>query len=80
LEKLQLGTGCGEKKRRVPHPRRHNDRYLFEVLPRVYGQFPAFRFYRWEVMMRESAILGIPGIHTLSFYIDSAKMVSSYST
>ncbi|MCY3761998.1 MAG: ABC transporter permease, partial [Gemmatimonadetes bacterium] len=29
-------------------------------------------FYRWEVMMRESAILGILGISTLGFFIDSA--------
>jgi len=48
------------------------ERYFFEVLPRVYGQFLAFLFYRWEVMMRESAILGILGIYTLGFYIDSA--------
>ncbi|MBF0240182.1 MAG: ABC transporter permease [SAR324 cluster bacterium] len=48
------------------------NRYFFEVLPRVYGQFLAFLFYRWEIMMRESAILGILGVYTLGFYIDSA--------
>ena len=57
---------------RMDAPRRRNDRYLFEILPRVYGQFLAFLFYRWEVMMRESAILGILGVYTLGFYIDSA--------
>ena len=36
------------------------------------GQFLAFLFYRWEVMMRESAILGLLGIYTLGFFIDSA--------
>ncbi len=46
--------------------------YFFEVLPRIYGQFLAFLFYRWEIIMRESAILGILGITTLGFYIDSA--------
>jgi len=46
--------------------------YGYEILPRVYGQFLAFLFYRWEVIMRETAILGILGIHTLGFYIDSA--------
>lgn len=45
--------------------------YAYEVLPRVYAQFLAFLFYRWEVILRESAILGILGIHTLGFYIDS---------
>ena len=46
--------------------------YLFEALPRVYRQFLAFIFYRWEVIFRETAILGILGIHTLGFYVDSA--------
>ncbi len=53
-------------------PRRRFDRYFYEVLPRIYGQFLAFLFYRWEVMMRESAILGLLGIYTLGFFIDSA--------
>jgi len=46
--------------------------YAFEVIPRIYGQFLAFLFYRWEIIMRETAILGILGIATLGFYIDSA--------
>lgn len=46
--------------------------YGYEVLPRVYGQFLAFLFYRWEIIMRETAMLGILGVHTLGFYIDSA--------
>lgn len=48
------------------------DRYAYEVLPRVYGNFLAFLFYRWEVILRETAILGILGIHTLGFFVDSA--------
>ncbi len=46
--------------------------YFYEVLPRLYGQFLAFLFYRWEIILRESAILGILGIATLGFYIDSS--------
>ncbi len=57
---------------RADAPRKKVNLYFFEILPRVYGQFLAFLFYRWEVMMRESAILGILGIYTLGFYIDSA--------
>ena len=34
--------------------------------------FLAFLFYRWEVILRETAILGILGVATLGFYIDSA--------
>ena len=41
------------------------NRYGFEILPRIYGQFLAFMFYRWEVILRESAILGILGVYTL---------------
>lgn len=48
------------------------DRYCYELLPRLYGAFLAFLFYRWEVIMRETAILGILGIHTLGFFVDSA--------
>lgn len=56
------------------------NRYLFELLPRLYGQFLAFLFYRWEVIMRESAILGILGLHTLGFHIDSAMSMDHLDT
>lgn len=48
------------------------NRYAFEVVPRTYNQFLAYLFYRWEIIQRETAILGILGISTLGFYIDSA--------
>ena len=48
------------------------NRYFYELLPRLYGQFLAFLFYRWEIILRESAILGILGVATLGFYIDSS--------
>ena len=55
-----------------PDSARGLDRYFFEVLPRIYRQFLAFAFYRWEVILRETAILGMLGIHTLGFHVDSA--------
>ncbi len=55
-----------------PDASRGIERYGYEVLPRVYGPFLAFLFYRWEIIMRETAILGILGIATLGFYVDSA--------
>ena len=55
-----------------PDSARGLNRYGYEIVPRVYGQFLAFLFYRWEVIMRETAILGILGIATLGFYVDSA--------
>jgi phosphonate transport system permease protein len=66
-----IGRHSNELERRVDAPHGLN-LYAFEVTPRIYGQFLAFLFYRWEVIMRETAILGILGIHTLGFFIDSA--------
>lgn len=48
------------------------NRYVYDVLPRLYANFLAFLLYRWETIMRETAILGLLGIPTLGFYIDSA--------
>jgi len=46
--------------------------YSWQLLPRIYPQFLAFLFYRWEIIFRETAILGMLGIYTLGFYVDSA--------
>ena len=46
--------------------------YFYYILPNMYNKFLIYLFYRWEIIMRESAILGILGITTLGFYIDSA--------
>jgi phosphonate transport system permease protein len=46
--------------------------YAYETLPRLYGQFLAYVLYRWEIILRESAIFGILGIATLGYYVDAA--------
>ena len=46
--------------------------YFYEMLPHLYGPFLALCLYRWELILRESAIIGILGIKTLGFHIDSA--------
>lgn len=46
--------------------------YAYELLPRIYGSFLALCLYRWEIIVRESAIIGLLGIPTLGFYIDRA--------
>jgi phosphonate transport system permease protein len=46
--------------------------YAYETVPRLYGQFLAYVLYRWEIILRESAIFGILGILTLGYYIDAA--------
>jgi phosphonate transport system permease protein len=46
--------------------------YAYETVPRLYGQFLAYALYRWEIIVRESAIFGILGVMTLGFHIDAA--------
>jgi phosphonate transport system permease protein len=46
--------------------------YCYETVPRLYGQFLAYALYRWEIILRESAIFGILGVMTLGYYVDAA--------
>jgi len=46
--------------------------YLYKIMPKSYPQFISLLMYRSEIILRESAILGVLGIATLGFYIDSA--------
>jgi phosphonate transport system permease protein len=46
--------------------------YFYETTPRLYGQFLAYMLYRWDVILRESAIFGILGVRTLGYYVDAA--------
>jgi phosphonate transport system permease protein len=46
--------------------------YSYETVPRLYGQFLAYMLYRWEIIVRESAIFGILGVATLGYYVDAA--------
>ncbi|MGU3538475.1 PhnE/PtxC family ABC transporter permease [Methylobacterium sp. A54F] len=55
-----------------PDASRGLDLYAYETVPRLYGQFLAYLLYRWEIILRESAILGILGVATLGFYVDAA--------
>lgn len=48
------------------------DLYAWEILPRIYGNFLALCFYRWEIIVRESAIVGLLGMGTLGFYVGAA--------
>ena len=55
-----------------PDAPRGADLYFWEALPRLYGQFLAYALYRWEIIVRESAIFGILGVRTLGFHVDAA--------
>jgi phosphonate transport system permease protein len=46
--------------------------YAYETVPRLYGQFLAYMLYRWEIIVRESAIFGLLGVATLGYYVDAA--------
>lgn len=55
-----------------PDAPRGIDLYAYETVPRLYGQFLAYALYRWEIIVRESAIFGILGVTTLGYFIDAA--------
>jgi len=46
--------------------------YAYNTTPRLFGQFLAYNLYRWESIVRESAIFGILGVATLGYYVDAA--------
>jgi phosphonate transport system permease protein len=46
--------------------------YAYDTTPRLFGQFLAYSLYRWEIIVRESAIFGILGVATLGYYVDAA--------
>lgn len=66
-----LGRQADELAYRADAPRGVN-LYAYETLPRLYGQFLAYLLYRWELILRESAILGLLGVTTLGYYVDAA--------
>lgn len=66
-----MGRHADELAMRPDAPRGLN-LYAYEVLPRLYGQFMAYMLYRWEVIVRESAIFGILGVVTLGYHVDAA--------
>lgn len=70
-----VGTLLGRHADAIPYradaPRGVN-LYAYETVPRLYGQFLAYLLYRWELILRESAIFGILGVATLGFHVDAA--------
>lgn len=66
-----MGQHADHLEHRLDAPR-GLDLYAFEVVPRLYGQFLAYMLYRWEIIVRESAIFGILGVTTLGYYVDAA--------
>jgi phosphonate transport system permease protein len=46
--------------------------WAWELMPRLYGPFLALCLYRWEIILRETAVMGLLGVMTLGFFVDSA--------
>ncbi|MBE3636825.1 ABC transporter permease [Mangrovicoccus sp. HB182678] len=44
----------------------------WELVPRLFGPFLALCLYRWEIILRETAVMGLLGVATLGFYVDTA--------
>jgi len=66
-----LGRHADQLQLRVDAPRGAN-LYFYQTTPSLYGQFLAYLLYRWELILRESAIFGILGVKTLGYYVDAA--------
>ncbi|WP_065187402.1 PhnE/PtxC family ABC transporter permease [Shewanella woodyi] len=56
------------------------DGYCYDILPKIYPNLMGLLFYRFEVILRETAIFGMLGVATLGFYIDSGFSEIRYST
>ncbi len=56
------------------------DGYCYEVLPQIYPNLMGLLFYRFEVILRETAIFGMLGVASLGFYIDSGFSEIRYSS
>lgn len=70
-----IGHLCGRYANEIAlpnNPVKGLNLFAWEIVPRIYPQFLAFLFYRWEIIFRETAILGMLGLYTLGFYVDSA--------
>jgi phosphonate transport system permease protein len=66
-----LGRQADQLQLRVDAPSGAN-LYFYQTTPSLYGQFLAYLLYRWELIIRESAIFGILGVRTLGYYVDAA--------
>jgi phosphonate transport system permease protein len=55
------------------------NQFNYHVMPDIYPNMMALIFYRFEIIVRETAVFGILGIMTLGFYIDSNFSEIRYS-
>ncbi|MBY5920176.1 ABC transporter permease subunit [Ferrimonas balearica] len=61
-----------------PDASRGANRHHYELLPRVYPGMTSLLMYRFESMVRETAMMGMLGIATLGFFVDSAFELFRY--
>ncbi|PKI16540.1 PhnE/PtxC family ABC transporter permease [Colwellia sp. 12G3] len=55
------------------------NQFNYHIMPSIYPNMMALMFYRFEIIVRETAVFGILGIMTLGFYIDSNFSEIRYS-
>jgi phosphonate transport system permease protein len=55
------------------------NKFNYHIMPSIYPNMMALLFYRFEIIVRETAVFGILGIMTLGFYIDSNFSEIRYS-
>jgi phosphonate transport system permease protein len=55
------------------------NQFNYHIMPTIYPNMMALMFYRFEIIVRETAVFGILGVMTLGFYIDSNFSEIRYS-
>ncbi|MEI6895312.1 MAG: ABC transporter permease [Colwellia sp.] len=55
------------------------NQFSYHIMPSIYPNMMALLFYRFEIIVRETAVFGILGVMTLGFYIDSNFSEIRYS-
>jgi len=56
------------------------NQFNYHIMPSIYPNILALMLYRFEIIVRETAVFGILGIMTLGFYIDSSFSEIRYSS
>lgn len=85
---LALHNGCVigylsvKQSNTIPYQQMHMGKlnhFNYAIMPSIYPNMMALLFYRFEIIVRETAVFGILGIMTLGFYIDSSFSEIRYS-
>jgi len=70
------GIHLAQASRAIGHNRSQS--YFATLLPRFWGRFFVYFFYRWETCIREATVMGFVGIASLGFLIRESRARDHY--